>query len=244
MSSDCLHLGETPLCGVDLRILMANATHDRRPLGVRVYEEVRDRIIDGRYPESAALVQEQIATELGISRTPLRDALNRLVHEGLVSWYPGNGYVVNATSRQDFINIYQIRHTLEVAAARLACGQHSAADLTRLAACIAEMHETPAADLDRHFELNREFHSLLIRPCANQMLLDLIDRQWDHPINRRITRDYAKDAAHIAQMVDEHSALVEAAAAKDEERFATLVANHLFDGYREVVGDQLERLAI
>lgn len=148
------------------------STQDRRPLGARVYEEVRDRIIDGRYAESSQLVQEQIATELGISRTPLRDALNRLVHEGLVTWYPGNGYVVNASSRQDFIDIYQIRHTLEVAAARLACGKHTEADLKRLQACIAEMQATEASDINRHFELNREFHSLLIRPCANQMLIN------------------------------------------------------------------------
>lgn len=223
---------------------MPRTTPDRRPLGVRVYEEVRDRIIDGRYPESASLIQEQIAAELGISRTPLRDALNRLVHEGLVTWYPGNGYVVNTTSRQDFVNIYQIRHALEVSAARLACGNHTEADLKRLHACIDEMRATDASDLDQQFELNREFHSLLIKPCANQMLLTLIDQQWSHPINRRITRDYAQDNQHVALMIDEHTALVEAAAARDEERFAQLVANHLYDGYREVVGAQLHRLPV
>ena len=70
----------------------------RQPMGEAAYQRLRDEIVDGTRPPGSALIQLQLAAELGISRTPLREALGRLTHEGLVLWEPGNGYVVKSLS--------------------------------------------------------------------------------------------------------------------------------------------------
>ncbi|MFD4606973.1 GntR family transcriptional regulator [Streptomyces sp. NPDC058440] len=208
---------------------------DTRPLGVRVYERLRDEIVSGSLEADATLVQEQVAERLGVSRTPVRDALNRLAHEGLVTWLPGSGYIVNALQPKDIAEVYQVRQSLETLALRLACGRHDRARLARLAAVIEEMADTDPADAAAQFELNRSFHRLLIEPCDNALLLRMIDTLWDHPVNRRITRSYVHEPGSVPVMVSEHRAILEAARAADGDGLARLATEHMYAGYRQTL---------
>jgi DNA-binding GntR family transcriptional regulator len=204
---------------------------DARPLPVRVYEQLRDLIVSGELSEDAQLVQEQVAEALGVSRTPVRDALNRLAHEGMVTWIPGRGYLVNKLNERDVVEVYQVRRLLEVEAARLACGHHDRVILSRLNGLIEAMAATDENDTQALFDLNRSFHRVLVEPCNNSQLLKMLDTLWDHPVNRRITRSYMQTAGTPAAMVDEHRALLAAAEAADEPRFLELIAHHLSTGY-------------
>lgn len=204
---------------------------DPRPLPVRVYEQLRDLIVIGELAEDSQLVQEQVAEALGVSRTPVRDALNRLAHEGLVTWNPGHGYLVNGLTGREIREVYEVRRTLELEAARLACGRHGAALLAQLNALIEEMVAADPTDSVVHFELNRRFHRTLVEPCDNHLLLKMLDTLWDHPVNRRITRSYLAEAGSSQAMIEEHRQLLAAASASDESLLVELTAHHLMTGY-------------
>ncbi len=208
---------------------------DTRPLSVRVYERLRDAIVSGSLAADTALVQEQLAATLGVSRTPVRDALSRLAHDDLVTWLPGSGYLVNALQSSDVAEVYQVRQALETLALRLACGRHDQAQLARLTAAIEDMDAADPADAAAQFELNRKFHISLIEPCGNDLLLRMLDGLWDHPVNRRITRSYVRDGGNVPLMVSEHRAILDAARLADAELLIRLATRHMYHGYQEAL---------
>jgi DNA-binding GntR family transcriptional regulator len=220
---------------------LERSPRDGRPLPVRVYEALRDQIVSGDLVADAQLVQEQVAESLGVSRTPVRDALNRLSHEGLVTWLPGRGYLVNALSERDVVEVYQVRRLLEVEAARLAFGRHDAVLLSQLNGLVEVMAATDDNDTAAMFDLNRRFHRTLVEPCDNALLLKMLDTLWDHPVNRRITRSYLHTAGTAASMVDEHRELLRAAAETEETRFLELTSHHLSTGYDDAARDVSEQ---
>ncbi len=208
-----------------------------RPLAARIYDELRDQVVDGGLVPGTSLVQEQIAERLGVSRTPVREALGRLVHEGLAEWVAGGGYVVRDLGDQQITEVHQVRQTLESLALRLASGRFTRLQLARLEALVEEMAATPPGEVAAHFDLNRRFHRGLVEPCANALLVTMIDQLWDHPVNRRITRSYVlTDPANVERMVREHRALLAAAAAGDEEELVARYAAHVRDGYGDLLG--------
>ena len=185
-----------------------------------VYRHVRDAIVDRAYPADSQLVQEQVADELGVSRTPVREALNRLAAEGLVTWVPRSGYTVNGLADADITDVFEVRQSLEVLALRHACGQ-----------LIAEMVEADPADAGAQFELNRRFHQAMIEPCRNRYLLGLLDQLWNNPVSRRITGSYIHDARNVDRMVREHEQLLQASLDNDLETLLRLSMQHMTQGY-------------
>lgn len=221
---------------------LQRSRRDGRPLPVQVYEQLRDLIVDGELAADSQLVQEQVAESMGVSRTPVRDALNRLVHEGLVTWLPGQGYLINGLTDQEIVEVFQVRRALEMEATRLAAGRHDAAAISRLRALIEEMAVADPEDAALLFDLNRRFHRALVTPCGNKLLLNMLDTLWNHPVNRRITRSYLHGAGSSARMIEEHRELLEAAATHEGERMLALTEHHLTTGYGETSPaiDQLE----
>jgi|GEM_PF-350568 len=212
---------------------LAKTVDDPRPLPVRVYEALLERIVNGAFKPDTQLVQEQLAELLGVSRTPVRDALSRLTLEGLVTWIPGTGYLVNKLSDQSIQEIYEVRRPLETLAIRMAAGKHSNQQIAQLQLLVDCMPEGVGADGRGWFELNRDFHLAMIEPCGNQYLLDVLMTLWNNPVNRLITKQYARDREHIDQMIIEHRILVEAAKDKDTDRLIHLIEAHLELGYSE-----------
>lgn len=213
----------------------ARASRDRRPLAVRVYEQLRDQIVSGELGAETALVQEQLADSLGVSRTPVRDGLNRLTHEGLVTWLPGHGYVVNGLAQADIREVCQVRLNLELLATRLACGRHTAVSVSRMTVLVEEMAAADPTDSATQFELNRRFHRGLVEPGANSLLLRMLDNLWDLPVNRQITRSYVFNPANVDVMVHEHRELIAAASAGDLDRLLALSEQHMATGYQEAL---------
>ncbi|WP_427006193.1 GntR family transcriptional regulator [Pseudarthrobacter sp. H2] len=185
-------------------------TGDRRPLAVRVYEQISSDIIDGKIAPGSALVQEQVAAQYGVSRTPVRDALTQLTLEGLATLVPGQGYIVNDLTARDVKDVYEVRYTLEALAARQACGRHTATQLIRLRSMIDEFETLDPYDAAGLFETGRQFHAALIEPCPNQYLRTTLAAMWDHPIQRRITMTYRQGPEHQQNMARDHRRILEA----------------------------------
>lgn len=210
---------------------LTRSVRDARPLGHHVYERLRSMIVSHELAEDSQIVQERVAEELGVSRTPVREALNRLSQEGLVVWVAGVGYVVNALTDHDIDDIQQVRSALEPLAMSLAVGQHSPVSLATGRALIDEMAATDVGDVDAQFELNRRFHRTMSEPCGNPLLITMLDQLWDQPINRRITGAYVRVPGNVDRMVDEHLQILDAAASMDRARLMALVHDHLDTGY-------------
>jgi DNA-binding GntR family transcriptional regulator len=199
---------------------------DTVPISEHVYRAIRDAICEGRYAPYTRLVQNQIAEQLQVSRTPVRDALLRLSQEGLIDSIGARGYVVRKLTPGDILDVYEVRLTLEVTASDLAFGELSSADFDRLRK-LQEQIARPEAHPSDYFELNRQFHEALIAPCTNTLLKNMIEEIWNLPISRLIFRQYVSSWASIEKMVEEHQEILDVASSGDRERYLHLVAEHM-----------------
>lgn len=210
---------------------MATEAHDTRPLAVRVHEKIASEIVDGTLKPGTALVQEQIAAQYGVSRTPVRDALTQVAMEGLATLVPGSGYVVNDLTAQDVHNVFEVRYALERLAMQQALGNHTPAQVIRLRALIDEFETVGATDAEEQFRLGKEFHIKLVEPCPNQYLRETLGNIWAHPIQRRITRAYQHGPEHQASVAQAHREILGALPLGDMETIIRVL------GYCHDAGD-------
>lgn len=136
-----------------------------------VADEVRGRIIDGRIRLGAALSENGLAAELGISKTPVREALLQLKQEGLVQVQPQRGTYVFRLEAEQVVMLSELRDVLEVAAAQAALTRNAAALAERMAEIYARMREAYDAD-DRvaYHKLDGAYHEALIELCGNDYI--------------------------------------------------------------------------
>ncbi|GAA4378793.1 GntR family transcriptional regulator [Paeniglutamicibacter cryotolerans] len=189
---------------------MASRVQDTRPLAVRVYERMASEIVDGTLKPGTALIQEHVAAQYGVSRTPVRDALTQVTLEGLASLVPGSGYVVNELTSQDVSNVFEVRYALEELAVRQAIGHHTPKQLVRLRALIDEFETIDPDDAEEQFQLGKDFHLALVGPCPNRYLRETLENIWAHPIQRRITRAYEIGPRHQAEIATAHRQILAA----------------------------------
>ena len=142
----------------------------------QVHAVLREQILTGALPRGSRLPQETIAAELGVSRTPLREALRRLAGEGLVTLQPNHGATVSGVDFNDMNAAWVARLAIEPFAARLAAERRDAGELERMATAIAEQRAAlhPADALDS----NREFHLALVAASGNDHLTHFAELLW------------------------------------------------------------------
>ncbi|MGW9550548.1 GntR family transcriptional regulator [Citricoccus zhacaiensis] len=190
---------------------------DVRPLAVQVYERICSDIVDGTLPAGRALAQEQIAVQYGVSRTPVRDALTQVALDGLATLVPGRGYVVKALEDRDLKNVYEVRELLEGQAARQALGSHTRQQLVRLRALVDEYEALDPDDAEQLFRLGLAFHTLLVEPCPNEYLRNMLKNIWENPVQRRISTTYFFGHEHQAKVAKDHRRILEALSNGDLE---------------------------
>lgn len=179
----------------------------------QVRDAVLERVIGGDLRPHERINESWLATELGVSRTPLREALNALTSEGLLRSEAGRGYFVEPMTREELTSIYPIIGALEALAVRKA--EPTAEDLAELERINAEM-EASAADPLRCMELDDEWHARLVAVAHDEHLAEVIRAQ-----KRRVDRyeyQYMRRGETIRESVRQHAAVIEALAAGDRER--------------------------
>lgn len=176
-----------------------------------------------------------MAEQLGVSKTPVREALARLEQEGLVETTSFKGAVVSGYSREDLQEIYELRELLEGAAARAAATSASDDTLTRLAALVAESRGLHAKeDLEGLAALLGAFDLVIYEQVANERIRALIENLKAHLA--RIGRLTEEIPGRVKASVEEHAAIVEAIAARDADEAERSMRIHI----RSVLADQLE----
>jgi DNA-binding GntR family transcriptional regulator len=136
-----------------------------------------DDIVDGVLPPGKRLTEAEVAKSLKLGKTPVREALRRLVHERLVTVQPRNGYKVAPVTIRGVEELCGLRQIVEPAAAALAAGQFTAAQLTRLEKLGRVGYKnTDRESVRRYLKVNREFHGMIAGACGNDRLAALVDR--------------------------------------------------------------------
>ncbi|MEA2579732.1 MAG: hypothetical protein QOE83_624 [Actinomycetota bacterium] len=208
--------------------------HDRRKVTDWVYEEVRQAIIELRLKPGEPLREATMADQLGVSKTPVREALARLEQEGLVETTSFKGAVVSDYSPTDLQEIYELRELLEGAAARAAAASASEETLRRLAVLVSESAELAAKDdLEGLAALLGAFDLLIYDQVANERIRALIENLKAHLARiGRLTEDIP---GRVKASVEEHAAIVDAITARDPDRAERAMRTHI----RSVLSDQL-----
>lgn len=198
-------------------------------MATSVYDEIRDAIVAGRIKPGEPLSENRLATEFGTSRTPIREALHRLEIEALVERLP-RGVQVRETSPEEIIDIYDVRITLEGAAARAAAERATELDRRRLRSAQAVMAET-GQDARERAAANRQFHEAVWAASHSPTLIDLLQRLNVHLVRYPTTTLEGDDRWHA--VLAEHEELLDAIDAGDAMRAREIAERHM-DGAREV----------
>jgi DNA-binding GntR family transcriptional regulator len=190
------------------------------------YDRIRAEIITCALAPGQQLAQAQLAEKYGLSLTPVREALQRLAHEGLVQPYPRFGYIVSPVTAELVLSLYEYRAALETAAVRLAAARASNEALSRLAESAGFTYVYHNREQYTGFlERNAAFHNSIARLAASPRLSEALAGLLDE-----LTRIFhlgldLRDSA--AEMQAEHLALAEALLARDPERAARVAAEQI-----------------
>jgi DNA-binding GntR family transcriptional regulator len=191
------------------------------------YHDLRERVIDGRLAPGTDLDQESLAREIGLSTTPVREALRRLEAEGLVIQRAHFAIHVPELSRREIRDIYAVRLMLEPEAVRLACELASDETPERVRAILEDsLAARPGSlsPLDR-LHINRNFHRGIYAASNNDTLTAILDSLWDRCDRYRL--QLLKQDTTVESSVKEHQQMAEAFSAREGQRLADLIRSHL-----------------
>ena len=195
----------------------------------RAHGELRRRILDGRLAPGLRLKEAELAAELGLSRTPVRDALSRLTVEGLLDFRANVGATVAVWSEQQIELMFRIRAMLEPFAAEIAAPEITDAEVRELRGLCAVMEEaarreTPN-DLARLAEANGRLHRLIIDATRSDQFIKLATLALDAPLSLRIFGRYT--SAEIERSMRHHREIVDALSHRDPAWAASAMRTHI-----------------
>lgn len=198
------------------------------PLSTLVYRELREAICDDRLPAGRRLVQNALADHLGISRTPVRDALLRLSQEGLVTALPWRGgYTVSPFTVREVLDIYEVRLPLELLAARETAGHHTRAQIAALRELNAKIEAAAGGPLLEQYNLNRDLHALIVAPSENEVNKRMLEQLWAMPSALRMYHVQIADDHPVDNSVVEHSMIIDALESGDADTIVARTSAHL-----------------
>ncbi len=213
---------------------MGSGARGREKGPVGVSERLRALILAGEYGPEERLIEEQLAERLGVSRTPVRQALTLLEAEGLVELAPNRGATVRSFTVADVWDIYDLRAVLEGHAARRAAGRIQGDEVGRLRELAAQM-EGLAGRFEDHEEeiralvaLNQEFHGAVVEASRNKRLFRLINRTVEIPLMFKAFFWYTPHERVISNHY--HRQILHALEDGDADRAEIVMREHVYEG--------------
>ena len=200
----------------------------------KVFELIHQRIVIGELRPNQRLVDSGIAKELGISRTPVREALKRLEVMGYVSTLPNGGITVTEHSTREIQNLYEVREALETMAAKLACNRATEEQINK----VEEYYNRGVSamsngDIDRYKGLHFAFEEELYAACGNEQLLSLVRTFRNQYYDRRIAQVFTSRDWRI--QLKHHGRILEALRKRNAGRVGKVLGRHLRVSVREAL---------
>jgi len=206
---------------------------DKKNAQKLAYDYIRERMLDGTYKGGMKLVEERLAGEIGVSRTPIREAIKRLEQEGLIK----NKQIYNPTA-QDLIYIYELRIVLESFAAKRAAKNMTAETIIELENSIKNSRNLLMQGHTKNlYNETHYFHELIINECQNPIMIERLEnaRTIFYLFSLRF------DIYNRPHLIDEHEEIYKAIKDKNEQLAGELMAKHLYKDMNftlEIIGRQ------
>jgi DNA-binding GntR family transcriptional regulator len=194
----------------------------------RAYARVREMVLTGELEPGAVLNQAVLARRIGISTTPLREALRRLAQQGLVELGAHREARVAPLDAAEARDLVELRQDLDPLAAGLAAQRRTAADLAEMTDSLARLESLPEDPSPAQLAGHRRFHAALYRASHNAVLVETLDGLWDKTDRyRRHALRAGRSDAEAAQRAEEHRLLVEAVSDRDAAAATELMRRHV-----------------
>lgn len=196
------------------------------PLREVVFNTLRDAILKGELEPGEHLMEVQLAGKLGVSRTPIREAIRQLQAEGLVVMTPRKGAVVAEITKEDLTDVLEVRKTLEKFAVELACINISEEELKSLHQC-HDIFKSALEEKDLTDIANKDegFHDVIYSATRNKRLIQILNNLREQIYRYRL--EYIKDDEKWFTLIDEHDKLIRAIEEKDVETAKEVIEAHI-----------------
>lgn len=206
---------------------------DKYSLRGRVFNKIREDILSGVYQENEELKENTIGLELGVSRTPVREALRQLELEGLVTIIPNKGAYVTGITSKDIHDIYMIRSYLEGLCAKWAC-EHITEDQLEAMDEILYLSEFHArrSHHEQLVELDNKFHDLIYKASGSK-ILDHVLSDFHHYVER-IRKITLSRATRATKSNEEHALILEAIKKRDGNLAESLAHDHIMNTIKNI----------
>ena len=207
---------------------------DKYSLRGRVFHRLREDILSGKYKEGDELKEVAIGEELGVSRTPVREAFRQLELEGLIQIIPNKGAYVTGITKKDVKDIYMIRSLLEGLCARWACEHITDEQMEEMEENIylAKFH-AQKGHLEQMAELDNRFHDILYEACNSKMLEHQLKDFHEYVL--RVRKKTLSNVNRGPKSNEEHEQIMEAIKAKDADKAEKLANMHMINAYENMV---------
>lgn len=196
------------------------------------YRVLKEKIVTLQLPPASLLNEAQLMTELGLGRTPIREALQRLAYENLVVILPRRGTIVADLNMSDFQKIFEIRLELEPYTARLAAERATPEQITAMETLFA--HADAIIQRGDHHELIRldhQAHALLAQAAQNEFLAEILEQLYTHIL--RLWHVSLHKVSRLAEAIEEHRDIIAAVKARDGNRAAEIMRAHIANFQQE-----------
>lgn len=211
-----------------------------QPLREVVCETLRNAIVAGTLKPGERLMEIQVAEELGVSRTPVREAIRKLELEGFVVMIPRRGTYVSDLSIKDVNEVYEVRTALDVLAAGLAVERITEEELEEMERLLVVFGECiEANDLDKIVEADSKFHDILYKATRNERLIGIVNN-----LREQLTRFRSLSMSYpgrLKDMLEEHTRLVEALGQRNASAARKLANDHMANAEQTLLKTMLER---
>jgi DNA-binding GntR family transcriptional regulator len=221
---------------VKSNIEIAGPVRTFRPLSEEAYDVLRAAILGGRLTAGARIVEADIARQMAISRSPVREAVRKLEHEGLVEYVPRHGTVVVGLSRDDVLDAYQLRAHLEAYGARLAALRASETSLARLLELIEVMRGCAGeGDLEGLVAADVAFHRQVCAASGSRRLL----KAWEtlNPERWTLISGLRVSDLSLEQIAERHWPILAALESRKPDNAESIIRSHILElGERVLAG--------
>jgi DNA-binding GntR family transcriptional regulator len=221
--------------GVTLRRIQASSLADL------AHERLTDALLSGELSPGDRLVQEVLALRLGISRTPLREALQRMEREGTIRAADGRGYVVPELTRADIGHLYEVREAVEGQAARLVAAR-AASSVDDIEATLARLSAAAGPSARDAFQANRLAHRTVVETAGNPFLLEAFDDLWGRSVTLQAWGDYYVSADPHIDLVTDHADVLAALRSGDPDHAGAVMVAHVREGLTRHPDPQVPRV--
>ena len=196
------------------------------PLRDVVFNTLRQAILTGELKPGERLMEIHLADRLGVSRTPIREAIRKLELEGLVTMIPRRGAEVAQITEKSMKDVLEVRRALDALCAELACDRITDEELENLRlACDAFETAVKTKDAKKIAQADVALHDIIVRATGNQRLIQLVNNLSEQMYRYRF--EYIKDSSQHQNLIDEHRIIYQSIVCKDKKTAADAARTHI-----------------